>query len=139
MKTTKIIKTDQDILAVSDVLTIGIQMGMVNQVDVQEYKSNRTVAQNSLMWLWLACMRDYIFEHTGNKYTTEAIHAEMKESFLEPIVHQLKNKTIVEYSTRNLSTKKFTIYLEKLDIYSADNLHLVLPHPIDLFNEAMGR
>jgi len=138
VKKITLIRTNNDLAEFQNVLS-SLDLTKPKLITIEEPISTRTLKQNKLMWLWYSKMRKHISDVSGSLYKTDAIHEEMKELFLDPIVHELKNKVIRRYSTKKLSTKEFTTYLENLDMYCADRLHLILPHPDDIFNEAMGR
>jgi hypothetical protein len=134
-----IVKHEGDVDTVAKALIVRLNDDKDTLVTISDVKNSRTLAQNSLMWFWYARMRDHVKDVTGRIYKTEAYHEEMKEMFLEPIVLELRNKVRKKYSTKKLTPKQFKEYLENIDMYCADALSLVLPHPDDMFNEAMGR
>jgi len=138
MKQSYLIKTANDLADLNNVI-IGLDITKPQLVVIGEAKNVRSLAQNSLLWKWYTEMANHIFYQTGRRYNTKAIHIEMKGSFLKPKVYELKNKTVQEYSTKNLNTKEFTVYLEKLDFYCTDSLNLQLTHPISEYDLAMGR
>ena len=84
----------------------------------------RTVFQNALMWKWY----DIISKDTWN--TTEYLHERMKEKFLSKKMRgKLNGKvkyTSKKGSTRNLSVKQFTEYLDNVYLFFAENWY-VLP------------
>ena len=85
---------------------------------------NRTIAQNALMWKWY----DIISKDTWN--TTEYLHERMKEKFLSKKMRgKLNGKvkyTSKKGSTKKLSVKQFTEYLDNVYLFFAENWY-VLP------------
>ena len=85
---------------------------------------NRTIAQNALMWKWY----DIISKDTWN--TTEYLHERMKEKFLSKKMRwKLNGKvkyTNKKGSTKKLSVKQFTEYLDNVYLFFAENWY-VLP------------
>ena len=84
----------------------------------------RTIAQNALMWKWY----DIISKDTWN--TTEYLHERMKEKFLSKKMRwKLNGKvkyTSKKGSTKKLSVKQFTEYLDNVYLFFAENWY-VLP------------
>ena len=101
--------------------------------------------------MWLTDINDRAYEVTGKAYGVVAWKMYFKELFLGygiiegPLLTDEKNSwkqlTLRHKlkSTAELNTKEFTEFLEKIDHWAVENLELQLPHPDDLFNDAMGR
>lgn len=94
------------------------------EVTIKPYKKSRTNNQNALYWKWLTI----ISEHTG--YTQDELHEGMKRNFIgEDIGSDIFGNTYIRAkSTTNLTTKEFTEYMDKVNIFAA-NEGLVLPSP----------
>lgn len=108
-------------------------------VTVGEYRSNRSTAQNRLLWLWLKLIVDHIKDTTGQIFSDEDMNEWFKEKFLETKIIEFRGEVLkARKSSKKLNTKEFTHYLENIDMYCAENLGLVLPHPDDLYYSAMG-
>ena len=73
----------------------------------------RSVMQNAIYWLWM----DLVSDETGNH--KDVIHALMKKNFLSKRklvkIGWKRNYVNIEWSTKELSVKRFTKYLD--DIY----------------------
>ena len=84
----------------------------------------RTVFQNALYWKWM----EVVSEITGNN--KDAIHALMKMRFLSKRklvkIGWKRNYVNIEWSTKKLSVKQFTEYLDNVYLFFADNWY-VLP------------
>ena len=97
-------------------------------VNITLKREKRSVDQNSLYWLWIAC----IMVETGND--KEFLHEFFKGKFLgyyERIVFGEVVKTTK--STTTLDTKQFTNYLEDIRVFAAAELGIVLPDPEDRY------
>lgn len=123
---------------------------------VKPWKKDRTAAQNRLYWgVWL----DEISKFTG--HTDEELHFDYKREYLVPIfrrddseyrkmietVMKLRGqkgyawvvKGIINLtSTTDCDTKQFTEYLNAIEV-AANGIGCQLPHPEDIYYEAMGK
>jgi len=92
-------------------------------VEVLQKKSNRSISQNSLYWLWLTCIE---FE-TGTD--REYLHELFKRKFLPPETTEVFGEQLIFYSTKNKDTLQFKHYLDKIQIFSSTELSITLPDP----------
>ena len=110
------------------------------QVVVAPYRRNRSLAQNRLYWLWLKVIADHVFETTGQQVSDEDMHEWFKARFLGTRIVEVNGEAVrAAKSTRTLSVAEFSQYLERIDHFAAEHLGLTLPHPQDMYPEAMGR
>lgn len=112
----------------------------VLKVTVEIYKPNRSLAQNNLMWLWLSeICQQYLLSH-GRYFTSEAWKHDFQEAFLgyEQIETPRGNLTRVK-GTSKLPVDEFSDFLNKIEAFVGSEYGIGLPHPDDLYNEAMGR
>jgi len=94
-------------------------------VEIKEYKPNRSLAQNRLLWSWY----NVIKKETGND--PEDLHEEMKVRILGVEEKERAGvKLIVPKGSRWLSTKEFTMFLEAVEML-ANQLGIILPYPTD--------
>jgi len=79
---------------------------------------NRTIAQNRLYWSWL----NIIEKETGNDY--DSLHAMMKKKFLSKRklvkLNGKRSYSNIEWSTTELSVKKFTEFLDKVHLFFSE-------------------
>lgn len=102
------------------------------KVEVKKNTNKRSLAQNSLYWMWLGV----IGEATG--YRADEMHKLMKYKFLEPTRYRVMEEDVVEYpSTTKLNTREFTEYLNLIEMWATD-FEISLPHPEDIYYTAMG-
>lgn len=100
-------------------------------ITISKIRDKRSINQNSLYWLWIAC----ICCETGND--KKDVHEYFKEYFLgyseKPMFGGMIRHT---RSTTDLDTKQFTDFLEKIKIWAARELGIMLPEPKDAYFEA---
>ena len=89
-------------------------------------KEKRTLDQNRLYWLWLTC----IAQNTGNN--KDSLHEYFVWKFIQPELVLVFEKMIYKrLSTTLLDTKKFTEYLNKIQLFANTELAIELPNPED--------
>lgn len=112
----------------------------VKIVEVKPYQKNRTAAQNRLMHKWFSFIDEWVFESTGKASGTKKWKWYFKDLYLGYETVELFNGRVIEQlkSTADLSTKELTEFLEKIDAHCVNEFGLVLPHPDDIYYEAMG-
>ena len=127
-------------------------------ITVELYKSNRSGAQNSLMWKWNTEIGEYL------GYSKEEFHEIAKEKFAVPIfyrddpefasmvaaVHQvrkagmgdeadnIKRQIIALTSTTKFNVSQMAEYLTSIERFAIEQ-GAPITHPEDLMQEAMGR
>lgn len=97
-------------------------------VTVSIHRQKRSIPQNSLYWLHVAC----ISEETGAD--RDEVHAELKRLYLpSETVTGMYGETIVRpVSTSKLNTAQFSAYIEKVVAFASSTLGIILPMPGDL-------
>lgn len=127
-----------------------------HEVEIRPIKKDRSVAQNSLMWLW----NSVISAETGE--TKDEVHWRNKKTFLSKILirddreyaealctlrsihrqglssssEQLFNYIVDKVSTRHINTDQFSELLNDIEQYHI-SVGIILPHPDD-YRLAMG-
>lgn len=104
-------------------------------MEIRPYKKNRTLAQNSLLWLWM----EFIAKELGYD-NPEDVYEELGDKFLPVVEYRgfdgtMKQKRI---GSSKLKTKEFTEFLEKIDRFCVNFFGIILPVPEDIYYEAMG-
>lgn len=116
----------------------GVKRGPI-LVTVENYKKNRSIAQNRLMWMWLGIMADHIFDTTGQRFESEELHEWCKAKFLPARIVEIDGVAVKAHrTTTKLATMEFSEHLDNIDRYASESLDLVLPHPDGLYGVAMG-
>ena len=107
-------------------------------VETSVYKPKRSLAINRLLWLWNGEIQKHIRETQGHVYSVDDIHEYFVTLLLPNDVIEIngKEKTIRAHTSK-MNNKEMCLYLELLDMYCAEHLNLILPHPEDLYLEAM--
>jgi hypothetical protein len=104
--------------------------------------NKRSLAQNRMYWKWLKLIADHVTYHdpNNNVCSDDDLHEWFKEKFLETKIIEIRGEIIKKRkSTTKLNTKEMTEYLEKIDQYCAQSMHLILPHPEDMYYQAMQK
>lgn len=107
--------------------------GKLYNVKIVQHRERRSVDQNSLYWLWLACISD----ETGED--KDDLHDLFKQKYLG---FQQKNifpgrefgtTVYKELTTTRMDTLEFTQYLKKVKGFALHFLGIVLPEPEDQY------
>ncbi len=104
---------------------IDVTSPIVLSVEIKQHKNGRTRYQNAY---YFGVVLRTISEYTG--FTPEELHASFKRTFL-PIDCEIIGGVMVERlsSTKDLDTKAFNDYLERILHFCADNIGLYVPTP----------
>ena len=92
------------------------------QIIIEKRKNIRSLKANNYYWLLI----ELIAQELG--YTKEEAHEAFKWMFLKK--HNVKIPTV--RSTSDLDNEEFTDYIEKVKVFSAQELNMFLPEPEDL-------
>jgi hypothetical protein len=98
--------------------------GKKYEVSISLQREKRSINQNALYWLWVAC----ICEDTGNSKQT--VHRELGMKYLPHISGKLGVEPI---STTSLDTLKMKNYLDEVCLWGAEYLGIILPNPEDKY------
>lgn len=93
---------------------------------IDDRRPPRTLLQNNYLW---GVVYEYIANDTG--LDVEEIHEEMKERFLPRFFEKDEAgvERPLEKSTTRLSTKEFTVYIEKVRAWAGTELGINIPNP----------
>ena len=134
-----IVKTDFEIHGVKEYLRLAVQGGP-QVVAIKAYRKKRSVAQNSLMWLWYGVISNHILDSTGGFYSSNDIHEWFKQLFLPKRIIDFKSRVLeIQTGTSELNVMEMMEYLNNLDHYCIEKLDLDLPKPEDLWLDAQGK
>lgn len=105
------------------------------RVEVKKWKKDRSKAQNRLYWMWMTIISD----HTG--YIKEELHTTFRDKYLGYEIKKTVRNKEIKYlrSTTDLDTKEFTDYLNVIELFTNTEIEINLPHPEDIYWEAMGK
>lgn len=110
-----------------------------HEIIIRPWKKPRSLAANRLYWLWVGLIRDHLRESTGQVHHAEDVHVWLAGTFLPMRAVEIDGQAVhARTSTATLTAREFAEYLEQVDAYCVDRLGLVLPHPDDLYHEAMA-
>ena len=121
------IKLDTDKqIAIDHIKKLDLSKGKTYNLSLSVKRKIRSVSQNALYWLWLTCIE----KETGNDKID--LHEYFKQEFLGHITKEVFNTEVYPLrSTTGLNTKEFTDYLNKIQVFVASELGIVLPLPED--------
>jgi len=108
-------------------------------VTIEERKMTRSLAQNSLLWLWNDRIRIGMVDAGGTYLSKDELHDVLADHLLPTEVIEFEGKTITRrYSTAKLKVAKFTEFLSRIEEWAIGR-GISLPHPEDIYHKAMGR
>lgn len=137
------------LLTASNVVSVMPQIGtLIRQmikagkdvlIEFKEFKSNRSLAQNKLMWKWNQEIAEHLRDHFGQENSSQDVHEVLvrKRFGLKVIQFGNEDPILVRKRTRKLSMKEFAEYLNWVDMYSAEYLQLTLSRPEDIYLQAI--
>ena len=103
-------------------------LGFGKIINISEAKEIRTLNQNRLYWLYMACIE----QETGND--ADDLHEYFKIKFLGLEAKQVLDGAVYRgKSTTKLDTKQFTDYIEKIVRFASTELSIALPDPNDKY------
>ena len=109
-------------------------------VETSEYKPKRSLAINRLNWLWMGEIQRFLKERLGQIHSTDDLHEYFVNLLLPRTAIEINGKARdIRAQTHKMTNKEMSQYLETLDHYCGSELGLQLTHPIDVYNEAIGR
>lgn len=99
-------------------------------ITVKRVQEKRSIAQNDLMWMWLACIE----RETGTP--KDEIYMYYCKKFLMRTVTMGQRQERIYMTTSKLNTEQMTEFLNKLQADALTELGIRLPMPQDRFWEA---
>jgi hypothetical protein len=101
-------------------------------------KETRSEAQNRLYWKWLHIMSLHADDSGFPGADSEALHFFLKKKYLPcRIVYFESEDYFIPESTRDLTVKQFSEYLQRIEAWAHFEMDLNLPHPEDLYDRAV--
>ena len=111
----------------------------IYKVTIEPYKAKRSLSQNKLYWLYMSEISNKYYETRGKLYSPDMWAEYFKQNFIESTISEIRGEAVkLSKTTTQMTTKEFTEYLEKIDIYAGSELGIILPHPDDIYYSAMG-
>ena len=111
------------------------------EVLIRPYKKNRSLAQNNLMWKWLTVIANHLRDEHGLQTTDEDLKSYYQSLYLGIRAYEMPGKTQPHgriRGTSELNTAEFTEFLNRIEVYANAELGINLPHPEDIYYEALG-
>jgi len=102
----------------------------LHEVVIKPYKSKRSLDQNALHWKRLDVLRKHLAESTGQQHSAEELHDWFKTKFLDVRLIEVGCETLkVQRTSAALNVKEFTEFMDHIDRWCIEHLHLYLPQP----------
>lgn len=98
----------------------------VYDVTFTRHKESRSISQNALLWMWLACLEDA----TG--MTRLDIYDAYCAMFLSRTVETPKGAVVTHTTSSHLSKEEFTTFLDRIAADAAE-MGVQLPRPEDMY------
>jgi hypothetical protein len=99
-------------------------------ITIKRKVKNRTNSQNNLYWKWIGEVAKHVSDLTG--YEIDEVHTLFKENFLDGKKVCIGNKTSILYSTKLLTTKEMSDYMERIQRFCVQDLELLVTIPAEL-------
>lgn len=96
-------------------------------VTVEKYREPRTLPQNALMWMWLACIE----QETGT--AKEDVYSYYCRKFLSRVVVMNGQEVTVNDTSSMLNTAQMAEFMTKIQADAASEFGIMLPLPSDLY------
>lgn len=97
-------------------------------IEIKVQREQRSLPQNKLYWLYLACLQDETGEHKDN------LHEYFKSKFLGVDEREcFGTRFYLPNTTTKLDTLQFKNYLDRIQEFANVELGITLPDPKDLY------
>lgn len=115
--------------------------GKAVEIIIKPHRKHRTLAQNALFHAWMTEIAKHYAETHGDWHPPEVWKEYLKRLFLGEKAHTMPDGRVVTTTrgTSDLKVDEFAAFLDQIDMWAAQELELMLPHPEDMWAEAMGR
>ena len=136
MKRTTIIKTEEDKRTFIKALE-NAKIDKPVLVETSLYKPKRSLAINSLLWIWNGEIQKHIRDTQGQIYSSDDIHEYFVNLLLPRKAIEINGRErAIRAHTSKFTNKEMVDYLGLLEMYTAEHLNLILTHPED-YSKAM--
>lgn len=131
MKTISLTKTDGRVSVSVDLdyLFSTLRNGRY-EMTIKRSSERRTVSQNDLMWMWMACIE----RETGTPKDDAYLY--YCKLFLSKAVKVGDRETMVYETSSKLDTRRMSEFLERIQADAASELGIQLPSPQDRYFES---
>ena len=91
------------------------------EITFKSYKQNRSLEQNALYWKWMTVCGETL------GYSKDGMHQTFMREHLAPLIIDTPSGDVMEYSTKKLSVKEMSTYMENVS-FTAGEYGVKLPH-----------
>ena len=114
------------------------------EVTWRKAKEKRRDVQSRLMWAWNNAIQQHMREAFGQIASAEEWHDVLCRKLMPADASSVRlpdgsTHEVGRWRSSKAGVREMTEYLNLLDAYCAENLGLLLPHPTDIYHEAMSR
>lgn len=125
----QLVKTRHDLIPAFQHIAEVIKQGGIYHLVFKVYQHRRSLAQNSLMWVWNHEIAAWLTENTDIEVDQNDVHEFLCEQFWPKTINPLTKQG------RRIETKKFTVFemtehLEKMELW-AGKKEIPLSEPYD--------
>jgi hypothetical protein len=125
--------------AIAYLRTLKIDEARLYEVKVKPHEAKRSEAQSSLFHIWMREVSRQYAEATGAFHEPKVWKIFFKRMFLgEEHISCRGMEWDETRHTSDLKVREFSDFLEIVEHYCGSELGIVLPHPEDMWREAMG-
>jgi hypothetical protein len=115
-----------------------LQSGDV-KITLERPQDNRSISQNSLMWLWHGVLAHHVLMCVGETYSPEEIHEYVANKLLPKRVLSVFGEPMIKRGeTSKLGVKKFAEFLTHYENWALTEHQCELPQPDDIYYQATG-
>lgn len=110
----------------------GEQDGHCWEVNIKPYKRKRSLEQNALLWMWYGVIQRHLEESVGQIASAWELHEHFVALLCPARTIEIAGEaTAVRKSTSQMTVGEMSEYLNRLEMYCADRLDLILPRPLE--------
>ena len=99
------------------------------QITIKKVSEKRSIAQNDLLWMWMACIEN----ETGTP--KDEVYMYYCKKFLCKIIEIGNHREKIYNTSSKLTLEEMTEFLNKIKVDAATELGITLPLPEDRFFE----
>ena len=100
------------------------------QITIKKVSEKRSIAQNDLLWMWMACIEN----ETGTP--KDEVYMYYCKKFLMRTMSIGQKMERIYLTSSNLNTEQMTTFLNQIQADALQELGITLPTPQDRFFEA---
>jgi hypothetical protein len=100
------------------------------QITIKKVSEKRSIAQNDLLWMWMACIEN----ETGTP--KDEVYMYYCKKFLMRTISMGERRERIYMTSSKLNSEQMTAFLNQIQADAAQELGITLPTPQDKYFEA---